>query len=616
MGGRAGGGGGGGKAPQNGLNFAAIKKARALLKDGAVIAVKGLGGFHLACDAANEGAVKGLRDKKRRPLTRTGDGASNKPFALMAPDVAAVRTFAAVSKEEESALLERTRPIVLLEKRPSGTLPASIAPNNGRYGVMLPYTPLHHLLFSPPGEEFTALVMTSGNLSEEPIVISNEEALAKLSGIADFFLLHDRPIYMRVDDSIVKKERGSTRSIRRARGFAPDPIDLGETAEEDILACGALLKNTLCLIKGRNAILSQHLGDIENSESMAFFEETLKNLKNTFRARPSIIARDMHPDYMSARFAEDYALGEGIPDEKSVAVQHHHAHIVSVMAERGLTGEVIGVAFDGTGYGTDGAVWGGEILLSTRKDFSRKAHLGYVGLPGSDAAVREPWRMAVSHIHNAYGPEAPEVIKGVLRRIDGKKTGILLKMIESGNNTPPTSSAGRLFDAVSSIIALRDVITFEGEAAMELEAIADRDSALKLRPFEFALKRDTPMVMDTAPLIREVVREVQRGTPAPVIAGRFHRTISEMILIAAETVREETGAADVALSGGVFQNSLLTGLTADALQKAGFKVWMNEKVPANDGGVSLGQAVIAWERVRHLSAAPPPPAPPGLDSPG
>ncbi|MBW7957909.1 MAG: carbamoyltransferase HypF [Deltaproteobacteria bacterium] len=558
-------------------NYAAIVEAGRLLKEGTVVAVKGLGGFHLACDAMNSAAVSMLRERKRR---------SNKPFALMVPDIRAARLICEISPKEEEALLDRTRPIVLLKKRALSGIDEAVAPGNSRLGVMLPYTPLHHLLFR--ASTFKALVMTSGNLSEEPIVISNSEALEKLSRLADSFLLHDRDIYMRVDDSIARVQSGRKALLRRARGHAPEPIDLGLESEE-VFAAGALLKNTFCLTKGRNAILSQHMGDLENFDALEFYRETLRNLKNTFRAEPTVVAHDLHPDYLSTRFALEYAKEHGIPDDRIVSVQHHHAHVASAMAEHGLSGPVIGVSFDGTGLGTDGNIWGGEFLIATRKDCTREAHLRYMKLPGGDTAAREPWRMALSCLLDSFG--SPDALRGFAERI-GAKSVIVAEMIRKGINAPLTSSMGRLFDAAASIAGVRDEITFEAEAAIEFETIASEGE----EPYPFELEGDGPLVIDTRPLIMELVKDANSGTPKSRMAGRFHSAIAGMALRVSEILRDETGINDIVLSGGVFQNRLLSELTEGKLKRAGFETYRQERVPANDGGISLGQAAVAIER--------------------
>ncbi len=560
-------------------NYAAIEEAGKLLKEGAVVAVKGLGGFHLACDAMNSAAVSMLRERKRR---------SGKPFALMVPDIRAARLICEISPEEEEALLDRTRPVVLLEKKARSGIGGTVAPGNSRFGVMLPYTPLHHLLFRASG--LNALVMTSGNLSEEPIVISNREAIEKLSKLADGFLLHDRDIYMRVDDSITRVQSGRKAMLRRARGFAPGPIDMGAECEE-VFAAGALLKNTFCLTKGRSAILSQHVGDLENLESLEFYRETLRNLKNTFKAEPSIVAHDLHPDYLSTRFALEYAKEHGIPDGRVIAVQHHHAHVASAMAEHGLSGPVIGVAFDGAGLGADGNVWGGEFLIATRKDFKRGAHLRYMRLPGGDASAKEPWRMALSCLIDSCG--SIDALKGFAERI-GARAAIVTEMTRKGVNSPLTSSMGRLFDAAASIAGVRDEITFEAEAAIEFESIAERVE----KGYAFEIERGSALVIDTRPLIRGLVKDANSGIPKGRMAGKFHAAIAEMVLRVSEMLRDESGTKDIVMSGGVFQNGLLLELAEEKLRASGFRTYRQERVPANDGGISLGQAAVAIEKTR------------------
>lgn len=570
----------------------AIKEAQRLLKSGAILAVKGIGGFHLACDAENEEAVKRLREKKRRSIRSDRNG-SNKPFAVMSPDIEAIKRYTEVSRMEEGLLLDRTRPIVLLKKIEGKGLAGTVAPNNTHYGVMLPYAPLHYVLFH--GADFKALVMTSGNLSEEPIVISNEDALKRLSGIAEHFLFHDREIYMRVDDSIVRAEDVRTRILRRARGFTPSPIALN-TEMDEILACGAELKNTFCLTKGRNAILSQHIGDLENYEALEFYKETLRNLKNSFRAEPKIIAHDLHPDYLSTKFAHEYANEKGIPEKDIYAVQHHHAHIAAVMAEHGLNDKVIGVAFDGSGYGTDGNIWGGEFLISDKRDFKRAARLDYISLPGGERAIKEPWRIALSYLYHTYGDGVEAEAKTFFERCEKKEANIVLKMIKGSINSPLTSSAGRLFDAVSSLIGVRDFITFEAEAAIELEAIADTDAKEAKKLYQFEMIENECHVINLKPLIKGILKDLKNGISKSVISGRFHKTMAEVITTVVNMLNKESGIKDVALSGGVFQNKLLSRLTEERLKNDGFTVWTPEMVPVNDGGVSLGQAIVAWER--------------------
>ncbi|MBI2400234.1 MAG: carbamoyltransferase HypF, partial [Deltaproteobacteria bacterium] len=423
-----------------------------------------------------------------------------------------------------------------------------------------------------------------------PIVIENADALEKLSSLADFFLLHDRGIYMRVDDSILKVDGKAKRLVRRARGFVPDVIPLNEEMEE-VFAAGGLLKNTFCITKGKNAIVSQHIGDLKNFEAMEFYQETFRNLRNTFRADPKIVAHDLHPDYLSTAFALEYAREHGIPANRVIAVQHHHAHIAGAMAEHELRDDVIGVSFDGTGFGTDGHLWGGEFLIASRKEFKRAAHLKYAYLPGGDLAAKEPWRMAVSYLLDSGGVDS---VKGFRQRI-GSKAAVVEEMIRKGVNSPYTSSMGRLFDAVASIAGVRDEITFEAEAAIELESIADRNET---GSYPFGINDSEPVKIDAASLIRAIVNDINSGASTEAIAGRFHNAIADMTLTVCTKLRDGSGINDVVLTGGVFQNSLLTKLAAFRLEKAGFKVYMQEKVPSNDGGISIGQAVVAWERVK------------------
>ena len=534
---------------------AEIGEARRRLAAGEVLAIKGLGGFHLACDARNAAAVEQLRQRKRR---------SDKPFALMARDLAAAEALCVVTERDRAALESPRHPIVVLRGRER--LPG-VAPNNRTLGVMLPYTPLHYLLFE--GAPYDALVMTSGNLSEEPIVVSNGEALARLGGVADWFLLHNRDIYMRVDDSVVRTFEGAERVLRRSRGFSPEVMDLGREVPE-LLACGGELKNAFCLTKGRHAILSQHIGDLENYETLVFFEETLANLKKLFRVEPRMVVHDLHPQYLSTR----YALALDLP---KVGVQHHEAHIASCMLENGLDGDVIGVAFDGTGYGTDGAIWGGEFFAGGYAGFERRAHFRYVALPGGDAAIRAPWRMAASYRMDTFGAD---VLVEPRERIVGQ-------MIERKINTVQTSSCGRLFDAVASMIGLRHEVNFEGQAAIELEMIAD-EAVEDAYPFAFEGE-----CIDFRPAIERIAGETA-GKSA--IAARFHNTVAAAIVETCLRIRSESGLRRVCLSGGTFQNVLLVSRAAAGLRRNGFEVFLHSRVPPNDGGIALGQAAIAAAR--------------------
>jgi hydrogenase maturation protein HypF len=553
-----------------------IHEVRQLLQAGRIVAIKGLGGFHLACDAENNEAVERLRTRKRR---------SDKPFALMADCVSVVETFCHVTEEDREALVGPRHPIVILARRAETHISPAVAPGNNTLGVMLPYTPLHSLLFGESPKDspaFTALVMTSGNLAEEPIVTSNEDALSRLGHVVDAFFLHNRRIHMRVDDSVVRVYRGKERVLRRSRGYVPAVIGLGPPVA-DILACGPELKNTFCLTHGRHAILSQHIGDLENYETLEFFEETLANLKKLFRVEPRVIAYDLHPRYLSTQ----YALEQ---DElRKVGIQHHHAHIASCMAENGLDKKVIGVAFDGTGYGTDGQIWGGEFLVTDFEKFERRAHLRYVPLAGGDNAIRQPWRSALSYLRDAYGNEMPGSLR-MWKDVPESDRRVVWKMLEQGINTVATSSCGRLFDAVASILGLRHEINFEGQAAIELEMVAQKGTG---GVYPFQIEYCDPWQIDLRPMIESIVNEVEEQTAAEVIAARFHNTLSEMIAQVCRKIRERERLNKVCLSGGTFQNMLLVERTLSALGEQGFEVYLHAKVPPNDGGIALGQAAIA-----------------------
>ena len=549
---------------------AILSEARRRLAAGEILAIKGLGGYHLACDPRNTGAVERLRARKRR---------SDKPFALMARDLSVVESLCKVSDADRAALLGWRRPIVLLPRRPETALPPAIAPGNRTLGIMLPYTPLHHLLFD--GAAYDALVMTSGNLSEEPIVVDNLDAQARIGNVADWFLTHNRDIYMRTDDSVVRTFEGRERVLRRSRGYAPQTLDLGRTVPE-LLACGGELKNTFCLTKGRHAILSQHIGDLENYQTLVFFQETLANLKKLFRVTPRAVAHDLHPLYLSTRYALEL---EGVP---KIGVQHHHAHIASCMAENGLDGDVIGVAFDGTGYGADGAIWGGEFLVAGFGAFERRAHLRYVSLAGSDAAVRQPWRMALAYLVDTFGPGVP------FAAAPEEHIRVVRRMIATGVNTVPTSSCGRLFDAVASLIGLRQEVNFEGQAAIELETIAEDGNTER---YPYGIDGGGPWEVDFRPAIESIAREVSAGLPqsAPrsAMAAKFHNTLAEATVEVCRRIGAETALRRVCLSGGTFQNVRLLGSVAAGLRAAGFEVFLHARVPPNDGGIALGQAAIA-----------------------
>ncbi len=549
-----------------------IERTAELLKEGHIVAIKGLGGFHLAVDAQNSQAVVRLRQRKHR---------EEKPLALMSYDLDRICRYAHVEPDEETLLTSPQRPIVLLRKKNPNSLSPEIAPRNRNFGVMLPYTPLHYLVLS---YGFIALVMTSGNISEEPIAIDNEEAFARLGSIADYFLVHNREIYLRSDDSIVRRADHACRFVRRSRGYVPVPIFLGEP-QPQTLACGAELKNTLCLTKGKAAFLSQHIGDLENLETYRFFEMTIEHMKRILDVDPEIVACDLHPDYLSTRYVQEQG---GV---RTVAVQHHHAHIVGCMAENGLDGPVLGLSFDGTGYGTDGCIWGGEVLIVEADQFTRKAQLAYLPMPGGEAAIKEPWRMAVSYLYQTFGEACLDLELPLLRDIEEEKTAVILDMISKGVNSPQTSSVGRLFDGVAAILGIRNRVAYEGQAAMELEMAVERQTD-QFYAYEWQKERDAYHIA-FEPIIRGVVSDMEKGVHVSEISSRFHKTLIRLFAGLCVVLRKEVGLDRVVLSGGVFQNAiLLTGLRG-ALEGEAFDVFTHSVVPTNDGGISLGQAVAA-----------------------
>jgi hydrogenase maturation protein HypF len=555
----------------------AIAEAAARLAEGAIVAVKGLGGFHLAVDAGNDEAVRRLRRRK---------GRVGKPFAIMAPDLAAIEGFAEINETARGLLTAPERPIVLLPRRRPSPIAEDVAPCQGYLGVFLPYTPLHHLLFAACGSR--TLVMTSGNLSEEPIAVGNEEAVRRLHGLADCFLMHDRDIAYRCDDSVVAVVGGRARPIRRSRGYVPVPVPLHDEWPP-ILAVGGELKNTICLTKGRLAFLSQHIGDLENAETHASFEETTAHLERILRIEPQIVAYDLHPDYFSTR----WALAQ--PDVKLVGVQHHHAHIASCMAENRLDGRVIGFALDGTGYGTDGKIWGGEVLVVGYDAFVRVAHLAYLPMPGGEAAVREPWRMAVAYLARHFGRELFDLPVPFVKRLDRGRTDVLLRMQHRGVNSPLTSSCGRLFDAVAALLGIRRRVTYEGQAAIELEMAMDGAEGDAAYPLGI-VPDGSGWQIDTQPLFEHLANDLRQGVPTREISLRFHNGLVAAFAHLASLVRERTGLDRVCLSGGTFQNAYLLAHLQARLESEGFDVYTHTRVPAGDGGLSLGQALVAAHR--------------------
>jgi hydrogenase maturation protein HypF len=549
---------------EDGLAAATERIAR-----GEVVAVKGLGGFFLAVEARNERAVAQLRVRKRRP---------HKPFALMARDLAEAERIAEVSNLARHLLLTPEHPIVLLPLKQSAQVAPSVAPGLKELGVMLPYTPLHHLLLAdgPP-----LLVMTSGNLSEEPIAKDNHHAMEKLGGVADAFLVHDRQIHSRVDDSVVRVIGEVAQPIRRARGFVPDPIPLGFSAPP-VLAVGAELKNTICVTRGSEAFISPHIGDLENIETFEFFEETIGKFCRLLACEPRLVAHDLHPDYFSTR----WALQSGLARK---AVQHHHAHIASCLAEHGREGPVIGIAFDGTGCGPAGDLWGGEILVADLSGFRRIAHLRPIALAGGQAAIQEPWRLAAAVLIDAG------VERESLPQNEPARWKAVRQLLDKGLS-PIATGAGRWFDAVAALCGIRDEISYEGQAAIELEAIAIEGEA---EPYPFELAGHKPSQVDLRPAVRAIATDLKRRTSLGEIAARFHATLAACIADCCRQRRAESDLNTVALSGGCFQNRILSERTRELLHRDGFEVLCHRKVPANDGGLALGQALIAAFRLKE-----------------
>lgn len=540
-----------------------LAKTHELLRRGRIVAIKSLGGYHLACDATSREAVARLRQRKHRP---------DKPLAVMFRDIAAVKQHCELSESEEAELLSVACPIVLLKRKTGSRLPTNLSPDTPTLGAFLPYTPLHHLLMA----DFEALVMTSGNLTDEPI-ISDEAELSRLAGIADAALTHNRPIVHKCDDSVLRVVSGQRQFIRRARGYVPNAIRIAAESPE-VLAVGGELKSTFCLLRSGNAFLSQHIGDLKDYRTYEYFSDEIAEWQQLMRIQPVAIAHDLHPGYLSTKWAAKR-------DGQLIGVQHHHAHIASVMAEHDLQNYVIGVALDGTGYGTDGTVWGGEILVADRADFERVAHFKQYALPGGDKAVEEPWRMAASVL---LAEQLGEVTP---------KMRPLQKMIEAQFNSPLTSSAGRLFDAVAALLGLCDVATYEAQGAIRLEAVASRDVTDAL-PFTIAVC-DRPWTLDFGPTMRAILDERRAGKPVGEIAAKFHNTVAAAVIQACRYVRGQRDINVVALSGGVFQNELLLRRVVDGLRANWFKVFTNTHVPPNDGGLALGQVAVAAERIKR-----------------
>jgi len=577
-----------------------IAAASQLLKEGKIVAIKGLGGFLLACDATDDTVVKTLRRRKKRP---------SKPLAIMVATVGEAKRHCYVSQEEEKLITSPQSPIVLLRWRRGSSVSREVAPNLRFLGIMLPYTPLHHILLGDTG---LPLVMTSGNLSEEPIARDNDEALRRLSGIADYFLIHNRDIYSRYDDSVAIVERGTSQLIRRARSYAPYPIRLPFKIRQ-VLGCGAEDKNTFCLTKDNYAFVSQHIGDMENMETLEHFDSTISLYKRLFHIEPEIVAHDLHPDYLATKYARELSES-GI---KLVPVQHHHAHIASCLADNGLESPVIGVAFDGTGMGADGNIWGGEFLVADYRNYKRAGHLEYLPLPGGDAAIKRPYRTAIGYILTLLGENALNAVIATLNEVKGKQSQlasieqvseveveVIKRQIEKKINSPLTSSTGRLFDAISALLGIRGEIDYEGQAAVELEmaayssviarSVSDEAISRNNESYPYHMVEDEGIrIVRLKDLLSAVIEDLHQGISKGRISVKFHNTVARMINEMCHLIADETGIARVALSGGVFQNRLLLRRTVGLLEDSGLQVLTHKQVPCNDGGVSLGQAVIA-----------------------
>jgi hydrogenase maturation protein HypF len=566
---------------------AAIAAAQRALACGGIVAIKGLGGYHLACDAASTGAVATLRQRKAR---------QDKPLAVMVADLATARRLAHIDRFEAARLSGPERPIVLVERRACTLLSAQVAPHNPLIGLLLPYTPIHHLLFTRvPGSDETvptALVMTSGNLSDEPICYEDADAHTRLARIADAWLVHDRPIHVPCDDSVVRLDGGVELPIRRARGYAPLPVPMPFEVVPT-LATGGEIKNTFCLASGHHAWVSQHMGDMGSLETLAAFDRSTRQFGDMYKVDPERVAADAHPGYHIRSWADDHAPGA------VELVHHHHAHIAAVMVEHAVPpGErVIGFAFDGTGYGADGAIWGGEVLLASYEGFERAAHLRYIPLPGGDAAVRKPSRVALAHLW-AAGIEWTADLPPVQNATEEELT-VLRRQLERNVHCVPTSSMGRLFDAVSSLLGVRHTATYEAQAAMELEQLAhegmtDDGISESIRSYRFAPAEEE---IDAAPVLRTMLDDLRRGCAPGLMAAGFHLAVAELIADTAARLRETTGIERVALSGGVFQNVLLLRLARAALAARHLQVLTHHLVPPNDGGLALGQVAVAgWQR--------------------
>jgi hydrogenase maturation protein HypF len=558
-----------------------IPGAARLLREGRIVAVKGLGGYHLAVDGANDEAVRRLRFRKCR---------EDKPLALMVRDLEAAQRIACLSGEDRDLLLSPARPIVLVPKKEGAGLSESISPGVSTFGIMLPYTPIHHLLLREP---FRALVMTSGNRTDEPICIRNGEAVSRLAGIADAWLDHDREILVRCDDSVAAVFPSGPTFLRRSRGYAPAPVRL-EREYPSVLALGPHLKSTLCILKGRHAFLSPHIGDLATPQARDFHREALALMERITECRPAVVARDLHPGYYSTLAAES------LKRETVIPVQHHHAHIVSAMADNGLSGEVIGLSMDGTGYGTDGRIWGCEFLAADEEDFRRLGHHRYFPLPGGEAAIREPWRIVLGMLWDPLGKETFSAAGAAGILPPDFRPDLYEKILTKKLNSPEASSLGRVFDGAAAALGIRRKVAFEGQAAMELEGWAAKAEKTDGRTLPYAIDpAGGTCLLDLSPVLPALMEGRKSGEGIDVLALSFHRTVIEALLSVAVMLRESTGLDRVVLSGGCFQNRILLSGLMEKLDERGFGVYFHRRVPTNDGGIALGQAVVAGARMKR-----------------
>jgi hydrogenase maturation protein HypF len=556
-----------------------INRTVKLLKKGKIIAVKGLGGFHLACNAKDIKAIQALRERKMRP---------DKPLALMAKDFKVISEFVNIGDKEKELTSSPRTPIVLFEKKEKCALPENIAPNNKFLGFMLPYTPLHILLF----EKLEVLVMTSGNKRDEPIVFDNRDAVKRLEGIADYFLIHNRDIWIQADDSVSRVVDDEPLLLRRSRGYAPQPLRCPIRNEKKIIGFGAHKHNTFSISRGDEIFVSHYIGETDNIETIKAFERGIGHFINFFDIPPDIAVVDLHPEYQATRFGKKWAFDN---DKPLIEVQHHHAHIASCLVDNQLDEKVIGVAWDGTGYGADGKIWGGEFLIADLEGYERKAHLQYIPLPGGDITVKEPWRMGAVYLYDIFGNSFNRLDVNFVKNLDDKKWSFIKTMIDKKVNSPLTSSIGRLFDAVSSILGIRSSINYQGQAAIELEMIAKEDED-EFYKFDIIRSINT-FIIDPKKVIVSIVEDIKKRTANEYISIKFHKGLAEMIVEVSNLLREETGINKVCLSGGVFQNIVLRKEATKRLKEEKFEVYNHRNLPPNDGGISAGQVAIAMKRV-------------------